>query len=125
MPYRKGRVCTLSVGGVEVVRAVDVNPTRSSDEIDTTTRFDSVFKTKDVSLNEWGLSFTMKLFISDSAIATILAAWAAQTEVEVALTGGAGGTEGGNGYITRADESQPIDDVVTLDVDIVGNGALS
>ena len=124
MPYRKGQDCTLTIAGFLVIRASDVSFPKSSSEIDTTTRNSGVWEEHDVGHNRWEVAFTMKFFIGDSAVSTIYTAWAAQTQVTVARTGGVS-TQGGSGYITRFDESEPIDDVVTIDIEIVGDGALA
>ena len=125
MAYRQGKDCTLSVAGVEIIRATDVNKPKSSNEINTTTRNEGVWEGNDVGHNRWGVDFTMKFYIGDTAVTTLNAAWKAQTEVAVAFTGGAGGTESGVGKITGFNESEPLDDVVTVAISVIGNGALA
>jgi len=125
MPYRLGRDCTLFVAGVEVIRATDVSPTLTANEIDTTTRNEGVWSGMDVGHNKWGVSFTMKHFINDTALATIRAAFIAQDVVAVVFAGGAMASLTGSGKITRFDSSEPLSDVVTVDIDVVGNGALA
>ena len=125
MAYRLGRDCTLSIAGVEVIRATDVSPTLTANEVDTTTRQEGVWSGMDVGHNKWGVSFSMKHYINDTALATIRAAFIAQEEVAVAFTGGAMASLSGVGKITRFDSSEPLSDVVTVDVDVVGNGALA
>ena len=125
MAYRLGRDCTLTIKSVEVIRATDVSPTLTANEVDTTTRQEGVWSGMDVGHNKWGVSFSMKHYIDDTALATIRAAFIAQEEVAVAFTGGAMASLAGVGKITRFDSSEPLSDVVTVDVDVVGNGALA
>jgi len=125
MPYRKAQDCTISIAGVTVIRATDVTVSRGADEIETTTRNDGVNKSKTVGHNEWGITLGVNFFIDDSAISTIRTAMNAQTQVAVALTSGVGGSESGSAYITRFDENQPLGDIVKVDVELIGDGALA
>jgi|GEM_PF-2456005 len=124
----KGYVCTLSLGGSELLRHKGVEINRDKEMNDVTTKNSGGNKEVDPGLHSWETN-TIEIVrdTDDSIIPTLKSAFAAGTLLDVVFveTGGGALSETGTGYLSQWHVSVPVDNCVTITMKITGSGALS
>jgi len=122
MPGSLGMLGTLSVGG-EITEVRDVKLNVKGDEADDTTRNNNGWKSSVTGLLAWKATFT--LVKKDSDLATynrLETACFNKTLVAVTITDAFGNSFSGNAAILDFSRNEPLNDVVTVDVELAGNG---
>jgi len=101
----------------------DVNVEMSASEIDDTTRANQGWKSKRAGLREWSVSFDMIIHIGDAIYTTLLTAFSNGTVINgVIVADTAGHSITGAVFVTNFSKAEPLDDVVSVSVTLVGNG---
>lgn len=113
-------------GTNEIALARDVELQLSATEVDKTSRASGGWKGKRAGLREWGATFDMIYDKADPAWIALKNAFLGGTSMAFSFldgpkTGGSG--INGRGFVTEFTRGEPLDDVVTTKVTIVGDGA--
>lgn len=108
---------------IEVTRVRDNEMACSASEVDATSRANLGWRNKRAGLKEWGDSFDMVNDSADTAYQRLRTAFANNTVVVVKILDKTSG-EGlqGDAYVTEFARSEPLDDIVTRKVTLVGAG---
>lgn len=117
-----------TAGTLEVGIVRDIQLPKSASEIDATTRADGGWKGKRAGLKEWSITFDCKKDPSDTAWGKMRTAFFAGSALGVSALNGSKGAQGvvginGQVYVTEFADGEPLDDMVTTSVTMVGNGA--
>ena len=119
-----GKDLALSIGGNVIVRARDVTINESSNMMNSTSRISDGDEEVEPGLRSATIDFDMKAHVGDTSLTALSAARKAGTEVAISVER-ATGTETGVGFIETYNESQPHEDIVTIDVTVHVSGGLS
>jgi len=112
---------TLTIG--QVVQYVkDLNLNMDATEVDDTTRANAGWRSRRTGLRQWSADFSMVVKQGDTMFGTLQAAFANKTSVTVNVKDKFGNEVEGLCSVSRFNRSEPLDDVVTVDVNLVGNG---
>lgn len=111
---------------IQTVRDVDMK--LSASEVDKTSRKSGGWRGKRSGLREWGVSFDMIRDSADSAWIALRTAFLTGQPIGLSVLDGAynaAGAEGLHGacFVTEFTNGEPLDDVMTSSVTIVGDGA--
>lgn len=127
----RGIDCKLSIDGTEVVSIRDVDVDRSAEELDATQRgtFGSA-KWREVlpGTKSWQFTASLRRDRDDPVQSILKSAFNSGTKLSVRFTEPTGDdqwTEEGDAYVMSFRKTEPREDVVQLDLTIVGSGALS
>lgn len=119
-----GHQMTLSVGGIEVARAQNVDLAMESKMADTTTRQSAGWEESEPAKKSWSVDVEQLYVSTNSALRAIMAAWMNDTKVAVVLTDAEGNTHTGQAYVKSLKRGEPLDDAVALQGTLQGTGAL-
>jgi len=119
-----GYAMVLSVGASVLAVARDVTVNRSATAIDATTRGGNGWREKCQGLKEWGLSTDAVWIPDDAAYTLVRDAFNNGTVLAVEITDTDGNKDTGSAFVTDLSRPEPLDDVVSVNIEMVGNGAL-
>jgi predicted secreted protein len=126
MAMIRGLDCSVTWASAEILYIRDCNLELTADEIDNTSRASAGWKDTRPGLLNWRMSATLVRETGDTAYDTLQAAFLAKTSGTVVFdedSGSWGLT--GTAYVTELRRSEPIDGVVTIDLTLVGAGAIA
>ena len=113
---------TLLVGSLEAKHIKDVTVDMNASEADDTTRNHDGWESTATGLKRWMVSFNMVKKDGDTVYAALKSAFKLNTEITVSVTDEQGDTIVGTCKVSKFTRSEPLRDVVTVDVTLVGRG---
>jgi predicted secreted protein len=125
MPGEAGFDCELTVGGIVAGRAQDVDVEMSAGEGDVTTRGSGGWKEIIHLIKEWSSSVTNLWVPTNAAMMALQNAFFSGADIAVVFTDSAGYGFSGNAKVMSFKRGEPLNDVVTAEISLVGTGALA
>ena len=122
-----GKDCTLNAGGGKLNGVTSVSITCESDEIDVSTRDDNGFAKSLPGKKTVTVDVEFKRIKNDAGQSNLYTAWKNSTPmgVNVTTTGGAAVINTGTFVITSLEESQDMDDAVTVSASLKNYGEVT
>ena len=119
-----GYAMVLSVGAQTLGIGRDVTLNRSATEIDATTRGGNGWREKFQGLKEWSVDAEAVWIPDDAGYLVLQNAFDNGTAISVSLTDVDGNEDAGSAFVTDMTRPEPLDDVVSVTVTLVGDGPL-
>jgi predicted secreted protein len=113
---------TLLVGALEAKHIKDVTVDMAAAEADDTTRNNDGWESAATGLKRWTVSFNMVKKEGDNVYAYLKSAFKLNTEIMASVTDEQNDTIEGACKVSKFTRNEPLRDVVTVDVTLVGRG---
>lgn len=120
-----GYTCVLTVGGADPVgKAIDVELTASSSEVDITTRDSAGWREYLMGHKDWTISIDQLWIPSDDGLKTLRAAWISGNEIAMTMYDEDSSGFSGQCFVSGMNFGQPLDGAVVLPITLRGTAAL-
>lgn len=119
-----GKDLKLSIGGNEIIRARDVTINEATNMMESTSRDSDGDEEVEPGTRSASIDFDIKATVGDTSLTALDTAKKAGTQVAISVET-VFGTKTGVGFIETLNESQPKEDVVTVDVTVKVSGGLT